>query len=242
MNPFILPLKTYKLDVRIHKHSAYQIVFSEDNPFDSVINSINRTNIYGFLIKPQVSHLCSANESTLHIMNIEPYSQVGFKLKNLFKDEEKQIIFSNQNEIAQCFGLSKTTSAENLVSLISEYLLTSENPITPDERIIKTIEIIKSEFSENLTPKVFADKIFLSPSRLASLFKEVTGSSIGKYILWIRLRHAITTTLSNKQLSLTEIAYESGFYDLPQFDKYMNQMFGVSPKGLKKNSDLIQVL
>jgi len=48
-------------------------------------------------------------------------------------------------------------------------------------------------------------------------------------------------TLSEKERSLTEIAYDTGFYDLPQWNKYMYEMFGMPPKALKLNSDLIKV-
>ena len=32
MNPFILSLKTYGINVQIHQHSAYQVVVSLNNP------------------------------------------------------------------------------------------------------------------------------------------------------------------------------------------------------------------
>ncbi|WP_374756439.1 helix-turn-helix domain-containing protein [Dyadobacter flavalbus] len=83
--------------------------------------------------------------------------------------------------------------------------------------------------------------VFLSPSRLASLFKQQTGSSLSKYLLWTRLRQAIYLTLSDKDRSLTDTAYDTGFYDLPQLNKYMYEMFGMPPKALKHNSDLIEI-
>lgn len=67
------------------------------------------------------------------------------------------------------------------------------------------------------------------------------GSSVSKFLLWTRLRQAVYLSLSDKKRTLTDIAYDTGFYDLPQLNKYMYKMFGVPPKGLKQNSDLIQV-
>ena len=104
------------------------------------------------------------------------------------------------------------------------------------------VEYIKANyFNQAITPQTFAEIVFLSPSRLASLFKEQTGSSLSKYLLWTRLRQVIYLTLSDKDRSLTDIAYDTGFYDLPQLNKYMYEMFGMPPKALKSNSDLIQV-
>jgi AraC-like DNA-binding protein len=111
-----------------------------------------------------------------------------------------------------------------------------------DERVTAIVEYIKANyFRQDITPQTFADIVFLSPSRLASLFKEQTGSSLSKYLLWTRLRQVIYLTLSDKERTLTDIAYDTGFYDLPQLNKYMYEMFGMPPKALKHNSDLIQV-
>ncbi|WP_221408721.1 hypothetical protein [Chryseolinea serpens] len=37
-NPFILALTAHNLTVEIHKHSAYQVVLSNDAPFTSTIH------------------------------------------------------------------------------------------------------------------------------------------------------------------------------------------------------------
>jgi len=80
INPFILALKARNLTVEIHHHSAYQIVLSNDSPFNSTINGTLYERIHGFLIKPQVSHFCVAENGTLNVLNIEPYSTVGLEL------------------------------------------------------------------------------------------------------------------------------------------------------------------
>jgi len=64
---------------------------------------------------------------------------------------------------------------------------------------------------------------------------------LSKYLLWTRLRQVIYLALTDKDRSLTDIAYDTGFYDLPQLNKYMYEMFGMPPKALKYKSDLIQV-
>jgi len=52
---------------------------------------------------------------------------------------------------------------------------------------------------------------------------------------------AIETLLNEPDKSITEIAFETGFYDSPNFTKATYQMTGISPSGLKKNSVLIQL-
>jgi len=239
MNPFILALQARNLTVEIHHHSAYQIVLSNDTPFDSTINGKLNERIHGFLIKPHVTHFCVAEKGTLNVLNIEPYSSIGLELQGRFKDNEECIVFDSPPETNAFFQTAKDTLD---VNNIIHTLLSKLPAANYDERVTKIVEYIKANyFQSDITPQTFADIVFLSPSRLASLFKKQTGSSLSKYLLWTRLRQAIYLTLSDKDRSLTDIAYDTGFYDLPQLNKYMYEMFGMPPKALKYSSDLIQV-
>jgi AraC-like DNA-binding protein len=238
-NPFILALTARNLTVEIHQHSAYQIVLSNDAPFTSTINGNECKDLYGFLLKPQVTHLCVAEKGTLSVLNIEPYSNVGLELSGRFTEDQDYIVFKSRQEIHDFFQV-KTEPFD--INKIIEALLSKISITQYDERVTKMVDYIRTNFFErDINPQTFADLVFLSPSRLASLFKEQTGSSLSRYLLWTRLRQAIYVTLSEKEKSLTDIAYDTGFYDLPQLNKYMHEMFGMPPIALKHNSDLIQV-
>jgi len=238
-NPFILALRAYNLTVEIHHHSAYQIVLSNDTPFNSTISGQLYGRIHGFLIKPQVRHFCVAEKGSLNVLNIEPYSNIGLVLSNMFQENQDYIIFNSPGETGNFFQTGKDTFD---INIIINALLSKMPTVEYDKRVTKIVEFIKvNYFNQDITPQTFADIVFLSPSRLASLFKEQTGSSLSKYLLWTRLRQVIYLTLSDKERSLTDIAYDTGFYDLPQLNKYMYEMFGMPPKALKYNSDLIQV-
>nr|WP_294945159.1 AraC family transcriptional regulator [uncultured Mucilaginibacter sp.] len=239
MNPFLLALKARNLTVKIHHHSAYQIVLSNDTPFNSTINGTLYERIYGFLIKPHVPHFCAAEKGTLNVLNIEPYSNIGLELAGKFAADQNYIVFESPSETNTFFQMPKDSLA---INQIVDALISKLPAINYDERVTKIVDYIKTNyFEQNITPQTFADIVFLSPSRLAYLFKQQTGSSLSKYLLWTRLRQAIYLTLSEKDRSLTEIAYNTGFYDLPQFNKYMYEMFGMPPKALKFDSDLIEI-
>lgn len=238
-NAFILAIKAYNLTVEIHHHAAYQIVLSNDTPFTSTINGELCERIHGFLIKPQVPHFCVAEKGSLNVLNIEPYSNVGLELSGRFSKNQDHIVFHSPTETSTFFETDKDTFD---IYTIIDALLSKLPTVHYDERVTKIVEYIKTNyFQQDIAPQTFADIVFLSPSRLASLFKEQTGSSLSKYLLWTRLRQVIYLTLSDKDRSLTDIAYDTGFYDLPQLNKYMYEMFGMPPKALKHNSDLIKV-
>jgi len=238
-DPFILALKARNLTVEIHQHSAYQIVLSNDKPFNSTINGTLYEHIHGFLIKPHVRHFCVAEKGTLNVLNIEPYATIGLELANRFKDHGDYMVFNSPSETNIFFE----TERESLdLKKVIDALIAKLPATNYDQRVTKMVDYIKDNYSQSdITPQTFTDIVFLSPSRLASLFKEQTGSSLSKYLLWTRLRQAIYLILSDKERSLTDIAYDTGFYDLPQLNKYMYEMFGMPPKALKHNSDLIEI-
>jgi AraC-like DNA-binding protein len=212
---------------------------SNDAPFTSTINGKEYKDIYGFLIKPQVTHLCAAEKGTLSVLNIEPYSNVGLELSRRFTEDLDHLVFKTRPAIREFF---ETETQPFDISKIIDALLSKISKTQYDDRVTKMVDYISTNYFErDITPQTFTDLVFLSPSRLASLFKEQTGSSLSKYLLWTRLRQAIYATLSEKEKALTDIAYDTGFYDLPQLNKYMHEMFGMPPIALKHNSDLIQV-
>ena len=69
----------------------------------------------------------------------------------------------------------------------------------------------------------------MSRSHFSHTFHAVAGVALRDYVRDLRLQHAHRLILSS-QLSLTDVAIESGFYDLPHFDKAFRQRIGVSPR------------
>ncbi|MDI9873044.1 AraC family transcriptional regulator [Flectobacillus rivi] len=238
-NPLLLALKAKKSNVEIHRHAAFQIVFTEDNPFSTTLENQQYQDIFGFIIKPQVAHACVCNESNVVILNIEPYSIFGKLIEEQLGDKNA-FVFYAKTELQHFFGIY-----EGAFSLDSLLNYGSQNSLIQplDIRIEQSIAFIHEHFKvENISTQDVANHVFLSPSRLATLFKQQIGSSISKYLLWTRLRNAIFLILTEKDKNLTTIALESGFYDSSQMTKYMYQLFGIAPSKLKQKSDLIQFL
>lgn len=108
-NPFILALKAHNLTVEIHRHSAYQIVLSNDIPFTSTIGGKRYEGIHGFLIKPQVPHFCVAEKGSLNVLNIEPYSYLGWSLSIRFHTADDPVIFYTADQINDFFRKGSDT-------------------------------------------------------------------------------------------------------------------------------------
>ena len=238
-NKLLLALRAEKSNVEIHQHSAFQIVITADNFFHTTIEKKKHKNIFGFAIKPNVAHSCECSQSNVIILNIEPLSFFGKYIAEKLGTSDTAVFF-DQNGFREFFNDREDHfSICNLLNSGNENHKTQET----DKRIQQAISFINTHFaSGHISTQDIAAHVFLSPSRLAALFKQQTGSSISKYLLWTRLRNAIFQILTENNKTLTSIALESGFYDSSQMNKYMYQMFGVSPSKLKQKSNLIQFL
>lgn len=82
-----------------------------------------------------------------------------------------------------------------------------------------------------LTPERLADEMNISRRTLYRLF-EPEGKSIAQYILGLRIERASydLADVSDKALSVTEIAFKWGFSDVSQFSRAFKRLKGLPPR------------
>ena len=73
-----------------------------------------------------------------------------------------------------------------------------------------------------------AEMAGLSRSYFSRTFHEVVGMALRDYLRAQKLKRALELVRTSRR-SLTDIAVESGFYDLPHLDKVFRQRLGTSP-------------
>jgi len=90
--------------------------------------------------------------------------------------------------------------------------------------------------------KQYCDRLFLAelaaiagvhPVYLARAFRSHYGRSINRYLLGLRLEFA-RELLAGAELSLSDIAAETGFCDQGHFSKNFKRLYGVSPGEYRK--------
>ena len=85
-----------------------------------------------------------------------------------------------------------------------------------------------------------AARVYLSEGRFRHLFREQTGMSVGRYLLWERLLAAIDGAAKGAPLS--EAAHAAGFADSAHLSREFRAAFGLAPSEVFKNSRLVQVV
>ncbi len=78
-----------------------------------------------------------------------------------------------------------------------------------------------------------AARVGISASRLTHLFTEQVGIPLRRYVLWLRLRIAITRVQAGDDL--TGAAHGAGFADSAHLSRTTREMFGLAPSVLSRH-------
>lgn len=103
-----------------------------------------------------------------------------------------------------------------------------------NETITNAIYYIDTHFKENPSLEKTAEHVHLSPSHFSKLFKAAINCTYSAYLLKTRIQFA-STLLVQTDMSITEIAAQSGFGNSNYFCDAFKKSCGVSPSQYRKN-------
>ena len=207
------------LSTENHAHPVVEIIFSKEGTFTLESNGLANHNLSFAIIEPNIPHKFFAQNCTVKILMIESYNQI---LKDFL--EAKGIFTQNGLYLKE-----KYAQKNSLSSQIKELAASQDLKTPTDSRVSKSITLIENndvDYKDLIS--FLTSKVHLSDSRLTHLFKKHIGISIKKYLVWHKLRQAMALYLEGKS-TLTEVSFESGFFDQAHLTNSFKIIFGVSP-------------
>lgn len=97
-----------------------------------------------------------------------------------------------------------------------------------DEKINQAIHYIESNLGQDISLEMLASNMMMSISNLQRRFKQELGLTVAGYIRQRRLEIA-KQHLERGSMSITEAAYDAGYYHPSNFSNAFKKTFGVSP-------------
>ncbi|ADK81850.1 helix-turn-helix domain-containing protein [Sediminispirochaeta smaragdinae] len=94
--------------------------------------------------------------------------------------------------------------------------------------IERAVRYIQLHYTEKVTLQETAEAAGLSPAYFSSIFKEEMGVSFSEYVNRLKVSYA-KNLLSTTELSLAQVAGQSGFEDQSYFSRIFKRIGGVSP-------------
>jgi AraC-like DNA-binding protein len=205
-----------------HAHYAIEIVICTEGTFEITTKHKRHSNIKSVIIPPNLPHSFSCIGATCNLLFIDPLSATGRYFIQQFRLASRDDILIDPPELDHLHNKGKFD--------MPRILKTAETKSggNTDPRVLTCIDAINSFVADhNVTVSQLAKASFLSPSRLAHLFKEQLGISVRQCILWKKIMLAVAK--SREGYSITAAAHYAGFADSSHFNKVFNKMFGIKP-------------
>ncbi len=107
-------------------------------------------------------------------------------------------------------------------------------PVCRDQRIMDALALVHEHWPDEAPKaKELACAVGLSESRFMRLFKKEIGMTLRAYLQWMRALVLLRTW--RPDISIADLAAESGFYDAAHLNKIWTGWFGLPPQTYKNN-------
>jgi AraC-like DNA-binding protein len=113
------------------------------------------------------------------------------------------------------------------IKLVERFLIQRMHPADPDQLVFAAITLIDQR-KGHIRIKELLEKLNISQSPLEKRFRRIVGTSPKKFASIVRLKHTLQTYDPGR--SLTDLGYQSGFYDQAHFIKAFKNFTGESPE------------
>jgi AraC-like DNA-binding protein len=105
----------------------------------------------------------------------------------------------------------------------------SSHSYIEDQRIKKTLSYIQESYKQKITLEDISKNANLSRAECSRFFKRMTGQTPFEYLISYRINQS-TLLLRNSDLSITEIAYETGFGSVSYYIEKFRKQTNYTPK------------
>ncbi len=232
----------------MHFHDSYEIFILEDG---ECLYMLENSPVFlkprdVILIKRENFHYIIGESFTGTLLNFsDSYINKFFSLYGkelIIRCFDKNVIrVSNVDFGSLLYSVEKLSANYEDISALIQLLTILENNMSKkaydlkgsNTKISFIIDFIAENYKNIDSLDVIANKFYISKSNLCKIFKEHTDTSIMKYVNYMKIQFSIEL-LSNKELTLTEVAEQSGFGSLSHFSKTFNSVMGMTPKKYRK--------
>ena len=200
-----------------HAHFPIEVVFALSGQIEIATDDGQCTPVQSAIIPSNTPHTFICLEGTCQLYFFDPTALAGQQLLAHYPMTDREPAFLDDLPL------------EHFVA--KHVLFPEQQPQGDacfDPRIQQCLDWINQHFeTEAVDMRLLSRKIFLSPSRLAHLFKTQIGISIHQYVLWKKIELAMLRFMAGD--SLIDCAYASGFTDASHLNKTFKKMFGIHP-------------
>jgi AraC family transcriptional regulator len=159
------------------------------------------------------------------------------KLEGSFKIENpdiKLLLYKIYRETKICDDAMLVSLQALLLETIAQLIRASEATTSKKPLWVNKLrELLHDHYAEKHTLENLSGELSIHPVHLSRDFSKYFHCTLGEYIRKIRIEKALSV-LSNKNLSLTDIAFNCGFADQSHFLRCFKNINGATPSEYRK--------
>ncbi|MEO8684939.1 MAG: helix-turn-helix domain-containing protein [Devosia sp.] len=137
-------------------------------------------------------------------------------------------------EIGAMFRRAALTGWDLLLPAWVEHSSARTRTASPVRYVVRMVRHIVENLTDPLTAQSIADVVGLHPNYATNLFAKVMHISVQKFVVRMRLIRA-RSLLFEGNLSISNIAFQSGFSSLTQFYEHFRNAYGITPNEMRQD-------
>lgn len=176
------------------------------------------------------------NSATIIVLFKETGASAFFKepLYQLFEESVSLDNFIKQHKISMIEELlSEAPNNIQKIAIVENFLLSQISNYRTDKLILAAIDKIYS-VKGIVKIKELTETLFISHDAFEKHFRKIVGTSPKKFSSIVQMKSIINQNRQNK--TLTDIAFEGGYFDQSHFNKNFKLFTGQAPSDFYKSS------
>ncbi|PQB03474.1 AraC family transcriptional regulator [Aureitalea marina] len=172
------------------------------------------------------------------------------RLKSLYQHLERGYLWhgysakwkSSMNTLLKSRGINRFMAFMDLIPSLSrtdgEWLTSSDHTVpydlTDSRRMTAVIDYTMNQFSQRIRLEELANEMAMTPSSFCKYFKKRTGKTYFGFLNEVRIEHACRKLIDQPEESVAQIAENSGFTNMANFNRRFKMGTGLTPREYKK--------
>ncbi|MGT2887392.1 AraC family transcriptional regulator [Streptococcus didelphis] len=235
----------YHIDYDFFNSQAGDIILVRPNGMHS-IHPINDNKHVTDTFKFHLDMLGSSYTDQVSLHYLQPLQNSNFKFLPCIKPDMPGYsdikaclfaIFQLAKEKGRHFEILLKSKLHELIYLLyyHRYVLKKHTDETyrKNEKIRQLVHYINTNFNKPLSIESLADYIGYSKTHFMTVFKQHTGTSCTEFVIQVRLSKACELLL-NSTSSILEIAKDTGFNNLSNFNRQFKRYYLLTPSQYRK--------
>lgn len=178
------------------------------------------------------------------IPEMQPIQQLfeRSKMGIVFKNESKEILGKRLEGLPQLNHFDRLLELLAILKLMAEatdYELLNVQDYAievnqqENERISQVYHFVREHFQRTISLEEIAATVNMTVPAFCRYFKKQSGKTFTQFVNEFRIVHACKL-LSESSISITEVAFESGFSNFSHFNKVFRKITGKNPSAYRK--------